>query len=486
MNCKHCGKPIKADTGPCPHCGKMADQPKMISLSEMSAKHARKKPPLNKKERILRIVLIVAAAVLAVLVAGTTLLWALLEGNIQRGSDLSDDVGVNELLPTKDVQNIALFGLDNRGEAVDGRSDAIVILSIDRKHNKIKMTSIGRDSLVPIEGYNSVDGKSKITHAFSKGGVNLAVKTINQNFGMNITDYAYVNFREFMEIIDYIGGVTIDVEQRELKELNNHVYWMEIECDREIEKVQSAGVQRLSGGQALAYARVRKIDSDIQRGNRQKEVLQAMFNEVKTLSLTKFPGLVSKMLKMCHTNMSSGELMSIATWALTNSPEFMNFSLPSEECNAWGGTHANHGWVWIYDLNYATRVLHNFIYEQDMDMNVSRTTTYIARKTTTTTTAPTKGTSATTATSSTTTATDTDPSGGTSQDQQTDVTLPSQGDSTTTDPLGQDPSQGDGSMTEPTGDATNPSGETDATDPTNATEEPTNPTTEQTPDNPLE
>lgn len=412
MICKHCGKDM-TDSTVCPHCGKDPGQPKMVSLSQMTAKQARKKPPQNKKERILRIALIVAAAVLAVLVAATTILWAFLEGSLQRGSDLSGNLGINDLLPTKDVQNIALFGLDDRDSSADGHSDAIIIVSIDRKHNKIKMTHIGRDTLVPVEGYKSVDGKTKITHAFSKGGVNLAVKTLNRNFGMNITDYAYVNFMEFVEIIDYIGGVTINVLQKELYELNNHIYWMGIECGLKIDKVKKAGEQRLTGGQALAYARVRKVDSDIQRGNRQKDVLQAMFNEVKELPLTKFPGLVSKLLKMCHTNMSSAEVMSIATWTLTNSPEFVSYSLPNDDCKAWGGNHANHGWVWVYDLEYATNLLHNFIYEDGLPTDMSRTTIYIPKRTTTTVTTAqvTQGgiTTATTAdTGDTTTATDTD------------------------------------------------------------------------------
>ncbi len=395
----------------CPHCNHKVEQPQMVSLGQMRAKSARKKKsPTGKKEKALRITLIVAAAFLALVVAAVTLLWAFLEMNLQ-GSDLSGSVGVNHDLPTKDVQNIALFGLDDRDSSTDGHSDAIMIVSIDRKHNKIKMTSIGRDTLVPIEGYKSADGKSKITHAFSAGGVNLAVKTINQNFGMNITDYVYVNFLEFAEIIDYMGGVTIDVPQKVLSELNNHVYWMEIECDMEIDKVKKAGVQRLSGGQALAYARVRKVDSDIQRGNRQREVLQALFNEMKDQPLTKFPGLISKLLKICHTNMTSGELMSIATWALTGSPEFANYSLPNDDCKAWGGNHSVHNWVWIYDLDNATDLLHNFIYEDGLS-GITPTTVYVPTKpkttlpaTTTQRDAPTTGgtTAGTTATATETT-----------------------------------------------------------------------------------
>ncbi|MBQ8683362.1 MAG: LCP family protein [Clostridia bacterium] len=479
MTCKKCGKRIKEGSSVCPRCG--APQTETISLGAINAAHENKKrkKKLTGKQLAIRIVIIAVAALAALVIAGVTVMWAFLEGNIQKGSELSGDLGINDYLPpSEDVQNIALFGLDDRDSSADGHSDAIIILSIDRKHNKIKMTSIGRDTLVPVEGYPSYDGKTKLTHAFSYGGVNLAVKTLNRNFGMNITDYVYVNFREFMDIIDYIGGVTINVENRELRELNNHIYWMEIECKRDIDRVKSAGEQKLTGGQALAYSRIRKIDSDIQRGNRQKDVLQAMFNEVKALSLSKFPGLIKKVLSMCHTNMTSGEMMTLATWALTGSPEIVNYSLPDDNCKAWGGDDGSHGWVWIYDLEYATCLLHDFIYESGMDPNISRTTTYIKKKTTKKTTTATAGVGGTTAT----TRTDTDPTGGGGTWLPPIDDNPDNTTATDTDWL--DPTGTGGELTDPTGTGTGDEpidptgGETTPTDlPTGGTEDTSGSTT---------
>lgn len=365
MVCKKCGKKVKGEPEICPRCG--APMKETVSLGAIhDAREARHKKKLTKKQLALRISLIVLASLLAVVIAVVTIMWATIASNIKPGSELSGDIAINSDLPTEGVQNIALFGLDTRQDNEVGHSDAIIIVSIDRTHNKIKMSSIARDSLVPIDGHN----ESKITHAFGWGGVNLAVKTVNQNFGMNIRDYAYVNFYEFAKLIDFVGGVDIDVSQKEMGEMNRHIKWIKsygIKCDY----VKKAGMQHLNGGQALAYSRVRKIDSDLARSNRQKEVLQAMFDEVKGLPLTKFPSLVSKVLGMCHTNMNSGELMSIATWALTTSPEIVNKTLPSDECNAWGGVHNPHGWVWIYDLDYATAVLHDFIYETNTAAGMS-------------------------------------------------------------------------------------------------------------------
>jgi LCP family protein required for cell wall assembly len=303
------------------------------------------------------------------------------DSNVQHGSELNvSNLEVNDDLPDEDVINIALFGLDNRDEDTDGHSDAIIILSVDRVHNKIKMTSIARDTLVKVDGYWSKGNLTKVTHAFSYGakkkgesGPGMAVKTLNQNFGMNINRYMYVNFQGFAQIIDFLGGITIDVKQKELNELNNRMKYTEQQCGVKITRVKQAGVQRLDGWQALVYSRIRKMDSDIARGNRQKDVLEATFNEVKAMPVTKFPSLIAQGLQMCHTNLTSSEILSMATWAVTSSPEIVNFSIPDENntFKAWGGTHPDYDWVWIMDLNYATVRLHDFIYETNVAENMT-------------------------------------------------------------------------------------------------------------------
>lgn len=307
-----------------------------------------------------------------------------------------DDV----VLPTQSIRNILLFGLDERGEvgaSKDGlgkakyfHSDAITILTIDRRNPdkpRIKLSAIARDTLVYIKGYNSKDSKTKLCNAFDVGyrsakkadtrrqqteadyrhaGAKSAVKVINQNFHLNITDYAFMSFVEFMDVIDTLGGVTIDVQERELAELNKHIRSMAKECKRTIATLPKAGKQTLSGGQALAYARIRKIDSDLQRINRQRNVMKAAFAKVQTLPLTQLPTLIGQILSKCNTTLSAVELAEIGTWAVTNHPTFTSYTLPSQDCNQWGGTHPNYGWVWIYDLNYASALLIDFIYDMDI------------------------------------------------------------------------------------------------------------------------
>lgn len=387
MKCSHCGKKLRDGQSPCPKCGaEQVSEPKLVSLSELNEQQLKKKKPLSRKQLITRIAIIAVAVIAAIAVAVVSILYATIAGNIQQASELSGDLGIQYDLP-EGVVNIALFGLDTRQDNDSGRSDSMIILSIDQIHNQIKLTSLARDTLVDIDGH----GKSKLTHAWAYGKAALAVKTINQNFGMNIEDYVYVNFYEFAEIIDYIGGVYIDVSASEMQVMNRtyapYLRKAGITCP----DVTVEGYQRLCGGQALAYARNRYTGSDLDRGDRQKEVLEAMFAAVKDVSVAKYPTLISKILGMCHTSLTSGEMMSLATWAVTKQPGFNKFNLPCKELNAWGGT-TPYGWVWMYDMSLATTLLHDFVYGENTDLTTISTTRreVVTPQTTTTTKATTK------------------------------------------------------------------------------------------------
>lgn len=290
--------------------------------------------------------------------------------------DANPEVDTEKLNDRLDkVHNIALFGVDQAKGSV-GRSDAMIILSIDKENKKIKMTSLARDSLVPIDGH----GEEKLTHAWAYGHAKLAVKTINQAFGMNITDYAYINFEEFKEVIDYIGGVKVHVSELELKTLNY--------TPNKEDKVPGTGMQHLDGRQALLYSRIRS-DSDTNRTARQREVLIAMYEQVRTQPISKLPETLRKVLRLCHTNMKSDTIMDIARWALLSAPTIESLSMPNDQLKPWGGIlDRQRGWVRIYDLDAAKKVLYSFLYE--VDTKVTGVTQYVPEpaedETTTTTT----------------------------------------------------------------------------------------------------
>lgn len=400
MICKKCQKKIQDGTSVCPFCG--APQGETVSLGAMSSAPAAKNKKSRKKAGAISTTAIVALIMVPVLLISMAGIGAccLLKQTPPGTEDIApinpDNLGINEeLVPqTEDVINIALFGLDNRGDDDDGRSDAIIILSVDKKHNKIKLISVARDTLVNVEDYgwndNSRDDDwTKLTHAFyfgannkgkieENGGKNagpaVAMKTLNENFGLNISRYGFVNFHEFAEIIDYLGGVEIEVKDYELAQLNKHIRGMVNKSGMDIEEISAPGLQTLSGGQALAYARLRKVDTDIKRGNRQKAVLEAAFKKMKNQPLTKYPGLITKLLEMCNTNMTYGECLDLATWAVTKSPELVNYSLPDDDgklyswdsySNKSGSTFKTYGSVYVMNLDYVTAYLQDIIYEEE-------------------------------------------------------------------------------------------------------------------------
>ncbi len=254
-------------------------------------------------------------------------------------------------------KNIALLGLDTREDNKTGRSDANVIVTIDKKNKKIKLTSIARDSYVAIDGHY----KSKLTHAYAYGKSQLTVKTLNQNFGLEITDYVTMNFFELAHIIDYLGGVEVEVDEIELPELNYILSGTDF-GDIPKASLEKAGLQTLTGPQAVCYARIRKTDGDIERGNRQKEVLAAMFSKAKKINPLKLPELASLILEECETSLSTKDIMNLGMWAVVASPEFEQLSIPNDNIKS-SGKIISGVWYYVYDMPTAKKEISDFIYE---------------------------------------------------------------------------------------------------------------------------
>lgn len=258
------------------------------------------------------------------------------------------------------VKNIALLGLDTRADDKSGRSDANVILTVDKSHKKIKLTTIARDTYVSIDG----KGKDKLTHAYAYGKSQLSVKTLNQNFGLEITDYVTMNFFELARIIDYMGGVEVDVSEAEFNELNSYVIPTTDFGDIPCEYLKAPGVQVLGGAQTVCYARIRHTDGDIERGNRQKEVLTAMFATAKKMNILKLPQLAEMVLSECETSLSTNDIMALGIWAVTASPQFEQLSIPNDNIPASGKTIGG-AWCYVYDLEKAKNEIKDFIFEEN-------------------------------------------------------------------------------------------------------------------------
>ncbi len=163
-----------------------------------------------------------------------------------------------------------------------------MIATVDKRHNKIKLASVMRDSYVPIDGY----GKNKLNSAYFYGGPELAIKTLNQTFGLDISDYVTVNFSEMAAIVDAVGGVEIDISEAERKDANHNMIEQAAMDGSQVDTIQKAGLQTLSGMQAVGYARIRHVgNADFERTQRQRNVMQAIFKKGKEISPILFNGL---------------------------------------------------------------------------------------------------------------------------------------------------------------------------------------------------
>lgn len=317
-----------------------------------------KKKKRRKKHIALKIISVLLVLIIAFGISFYAYAYKLID-KINRVPLDSEDLGITTDTYSE-VMNIALLGLDSREDNNSGRSDANVIVTIDKKNKKIKLTSIARDSYVAIEGRKN----DKLTHAYAYGKSQLAVKTLNQNFGLEITDYVTMNFFGLARVIDYIGGVTLDVDEAEFNELNGYVFPTTDFGDIPCENLTAPGVQLLSGAQAVCYARIRHTDGDVERGNRQKEVITAMFAAIKKMNPFKLPELATMILNECETSLTTDKIMKLGIWAVLTTPEFEQLSIPNDNIPASGKTIRG-VWYYVYDIEKAKTEIEDFIFERN-------------------------------------------------------------------------------------------------------------------------
>ena len=258
---------------------------------------------MKKRSKVVLWILGVVISILLVTIGGIYSYGNHLFNKIEKIEIDKSDVGIKDEVEEKlsaysdSVINIALFGIDAEDGGV-GRSDSIIIATIDTTHKKLKLISIMRDSYVTIEGH----GDDKINHAYAFGGPQLAIKTLNENFDLNIDDFVAVNFTTLPKIIDMLGGVTIDITSEEVSHIPG---------------IDAAGTYTLTGEQALAYSRIRYASGgDYVRTDRQRTVLSKVFEKVLSINFTQYPSLLSEILPMLQTNLDYSEILNLGNEVL--------------------------------------------------------------------------------------------------------------------------------------------------------------------------
>ena len=258
-------------------------------------------------------IIVLVLVIILVLIVGSIFFFINSKlSKIQQVNIDESDLGVSSQVEENlsDYRNIALFGIDSRDSSLGkgNRSDCIIIASINNKTKEVKLISVYRDTYVNIEGH----GLDKITHAYSYGEAPLALKTLNENFDLNITEFVTVNFDAVAEAVNALGGITINVEPEEVNYINQYINETSEVTGLDTEKVTTSGSQILDGVQAVAYARIRYTEGgDYKRTERMRTVVEAMVNKFKTKSISEMNQIIDQILPEVYTNITAGDIFSL-------------------------------------------------------------------------------------------------------------------------------------------------------------------------------
>lgn len=287
--------------------------------------------------------------------------------NIQEEPEiLTLDTNSGDLLSDPYVLNVLLFGADQYGD--QGNSDTMILMSIDNRREKIKLTSFLRDTYVSIPGYYA----SKLNEAYALGGAELSIKTIEANFGIKIDRYAIVNFETFKEIVDILGGVNIELTEDEIAYINAQV--TQNYQDDYLPWDTEAGIVNLNGQQALWHARNRGgyvngtyfyMNDDWGRVGRQRAFLNAVMDSMRNANLTEIIQIVNSVGPYITTNLKSSEITTLVSAA----PTYLNYSmseLSMPEDNWEAVNNASGECLGIIDWNLARQTVAQFIYEDSV------------------------------------------------------------------------------------------------------------------------
>jgi len=220
-------------------------------------------------------------------------------------------------VPPNHLVNILLVGQDRRADESRQRADAMILCSLDTKNDTITLTSFLRDLYVEIPGYQA----NKMNAAYALGGIPLVKETILDNFGISVDACVEVDFSGFEEVIDLLGGVEMEITPAEAEHLNQVYGWS-----------LTTGTNHLDGEKALAYARIRKIDSDFSRTHRQRKILTSVLQNCRGLGLIKLTKLISQVLPLLTTDLSHTEILAYSAqlFPLLSSGQVKNLRIPAE------------------------------------------------------------------------------------------------------------------------------------------------------------
>ena len=259
----------------------------------------------------------------------------------------------SSLMQDKNVTNILLIGVDGSSSDTTLRSDTMLLVSIDRNNKKLKLTSFLRDTWAVIP---SNRGYAKLNAACAYGGAQLVMDTIEYNYNIKIDHYMLVGFDMFKTIIDSVGGVDVEVTEKEAQFMRDTA--------KATRNIQAGESVHMNGEQALVYCRIRKLDSDFMRTYRQRKVLTALISKAKNSSITELKEIADEVLPMIQTDISPMELTKLAFGAV----KYITYDIKSERVPAddtWSSRSINGQSVIVTDFEANREFLKSYLYSVD-------------------------------------------------------------------------------------------------------------------------
>lgn len=308
----------------------------------------KKKKSQNKKGFLILLIVVVLA--IAVVVG------VLVAENKKKSAPQPQESSVVEEPTTREkeekITNFVIFGIDDVGYTPwdINRSDTIMIVSINQDQNAIALISVLRDSKVPIKGYEP----QKINGAYQLGGAPLAIDTLNDNFHLKLRNYITVNFAKMESLIDMIGGVDVELTWEEAEIVNSQ--------NPDSEYVEE-GMNHLDGAQALSYSRIRSLDSDQVRVERQQNVMNAVLHQFRMQGTEKGLAMLDPFMETVETSFFYSDLYDILSPLDLSSVSLFRYTVPNAEVdpNRWGGWDENNSWVWEFDIEKTADYINDIV-----------------------------------------------------------------------------------------------------------------------------
>lgn len=268
-----------------------------------------------------------------------------------------------DFMSDKDVLNILLLGTDERTAdfSTNARADSIMILSFNKREKNIKLVSLQRGMGVPVLEGQYAGEYDWITHMFRYGGADLMLKTVREMFGIDVEYYVRVNFKTFEQLIDSVGGVDIELTAAEAAGLNG-----EVRTNARTKNKVYEGINHLDGYDTLQYSRLRYIDSDWSRIQRQRNVIQSVVSSTEDMSLLELNSMLDTVLPLIQTNLTTKDILGLVGYVpAVLGQDFEQMSIPAK--GTYGSMKGMGGrTLYAVDFQKNSELLQEFIYGDEM------------------------------------------------------------------------------------------------------------------------